>query len=98
MPATCASTTSSAATPDERAAIVGVARSTDVKLRGLFLTADLGTRLARVGARARDASDADAAVALAQEHYALGALDWTVIDASGSPAETLARAQAALIS
>jgi predicted kinase len=84
------------ARPDERAAIVDVARSADVKLRGLFLTADLDTRLARIGARARDASDADAAVALAQEHYALGALDWTVIDASGSPAETLARAQAAL--
>jgi aminoglycoside phosphotransferase family enzyme/predicted kinase len=86
------------ARPDERADIVGVARSAQAKLRGLFLSADLDTRLARIGARAHDASDADAAVALAQEHYALGALDWTVIDASGSPAETLARAQAALIS
>ena len=34
------------------------------------------TRLARVGGRAHDASDADAAVARAQEQYDLGALDW----------------------
>ena len=84
------------ARPDERAAVANVARSAQARFRGLFLTADLATRLARIGARAHDASDADAAVALAQEHYALGALDWTVVDASGSPDETLTRAQAAL--
>ena len=49
---------------------------------------------ARVGARSRDASDADAAVARAQESYDLGALDWTRVDASGTPEETLARARA----
>jgi predicted kinase len=84
------------ARPDERAVIAGAARAVQARFRGLFLTADLDTRLARIGARAQDASDADAAVALAQEHYVLGALDWTVVDASGSPAETLTRAQAAL--
>jgi hypothetical protein len=31
-----------------------------------------------------------------QERYNLGALDWTRIDASGTPAATLARARAAL--
>ena len=65
--------------------------------RGLFLTADLATRVARVGARAHDASDADAAVARAQESYEIGALDWTVIDASGPPAETLARTRSRMI-
>ena len=52
---------------------------------GLFLDADLATRVARVGARNRDASDADAAVARAQESYDLGELDWRRVDASGTP-------------
>ena len=63
---------------------------------GLFLTADLATRLSRVGGRKGDASDADAAVAREQEHYDLGVLQWTSVDASGSPDETLRRAKAAL--
>jgi predicted kinase len=49
-----------------------------------------------VGARRGDASDADAAVARAQESYDLGALDWARVDASGAPDQTLARAHAAL--
>ncbi len=84
------------AQPQERAAMAEVAKSTHRPLRGLFLTASLATRLSRVGGRARDASDADAAVARMQERYNLGALDWTRIDASGTPAATLARARAAL--
>ncbi len=63
---------------------------------GLFLTAELTTRLQRVGTRARDASDADAAVARQQEEFAIGDLRWDLIDASGTSEETLARAEAAL--
>jgi hypothetical protein len=37
-------------------------------------------------------------VAQAQERYDLGVLDWTEIDASGTPENTLARAKAALAS
>ncbi len=50
---------------------------------GLFLTAELSTRLARHGHRTGDASDADAVVALAQEQYDLGTMDWFKVDASG---------------
>ncbi|TMJ25281.1 MAG: DNA-binding protein [Alphaproteobacteria bacterium] len=74
----------------QSAAVLGV------DFLGLFLEADLATRLARVGRRGRDASDADAAIARAQESYDLGPIAWTRIDASGTPAETLARARAAL--
>jgi aminoglycoside phosphotransferase family enzyme/predicted kinase len=64
--------------------------------QGLFLTADLSVRVARVGTRMGDASDADAAVTRAQEQYDLGAIDWHKVDASGEPTETLGRAKAAL--
>lgn len=84
------------ADPAERAAIRAAAHGTGAEFRGLFLIAELPIRLARIGARSRDASDADAAIARAQESYALGEMDFTLIDASGAPAETLARAKAAL--
>lgn len=78
----------------ERAAIAQAAAG--AVFRGLFLTADLATRLARVGGRQGDASDADAAVAREQEQYDLGAMQWTPVDASGSPDQTLRRTKAAL--
>ena len=84
------------ATQSERDGIERSAAALGVAFHGLFLVADLDTRLARVGGRRGDASDADAAIARAQESYELGALSWTRIDASGTPEETLARAKAAL--
>jgi aminoglycoside phosphotransferase family enzyme/predicted kinase len=80
----------------ERAAIRTVAAEAGSRFRGIYLVADLATRLARVGSRARDASDADQAVARRQEDHDLGRLDWTRIDASGTPAAMVARAKAAL--
>ena len=67
-----------------------------VAFRGLFLVADLQTRLNRVGTRGLDASDANAAVALQQESFALGRIEWIEIDASGSLPETLERARAVI--
>jgi uncharacterized protein len=84
------------AKPQERAAIEQCAQALGVPFHGLFLDVDLATRIGRVGARRRDASDADAAVTRAQESYDLGDLGWVKIDASGTPEQTLARARAAL--
>jgi len=79
----------------ERAVAAASAEILGVPFHGLFLAADLATRVARVSRRGRDASDADAAVARLQETYDLGALDWRRIDASGTSEETFASARAA---
>jgi predicted kinase len=77
----------------ERAAIEQAARRLGIRFVGLFLVADLETRQNRVSRRESDASDATAEVAGLQEKYDIGALDWTSIDASGSPETTLEQCQ-----
>lgn len=80
----------------ERAAIAAIGSSDSVRFHGLFLVADLATRLERVGARHGDASDADATIARQQESYDLGAIGWSKVDASGATDETLRHARVAL--
>lgn len=80
----------------ERNAIESAARAAGARFYGLFLTADLATRLSRIGRRGPDASDADAAVARMQEEFAIGHVAWPHVDASGSPDETLSRARMVL--
>jgi len=84
------------AKPEERKLMAQSAAALGARFFGLFLHADVSTRIARLGRRSLDASDADATIAQAQESYDLGSLQWTRIDASGTPDETLARARAAL--
>jgi len=80
----------------ERAEFASEVRKTEADFHPLFLDASLAIRLARIGSRKGDASDATADVAALQEDYDLGRLDWPVVDASGSPAETLRRSLAHL--
>jgi aminoglycoside phosphotransferase family enzyme/predicted kinase len=81
---------------DERRTIAAAAVRSGVAFRGLFLVADVETRVARVTARAKDASDAGPKIARAQEDYDIGPLDWAEVDASGTPEQTLAAAKGAL--
>jgi aminoglycoside phosphotransferase family enzyme/predicted kinase len=80
----------------ERAAVEAIAASAKSAFRGLFLVADIQTRLDRIGMRGLDASDANAAVAEQQESFALGSIEWAEIDASGTLPQTLERAHAAI--
>jgi aminoglycoside phosphotransferase family enzyme/predicted kinase len=83
-------------TPAERAAAAAIAPASNVPFHGLFLTADLNTRMQRIGRRTADASDADAVVARQQEYFDLGAIDWTGIDAGGTPESTLEAARSVI--
>jgi len=80
----------------ERSAAEQAATISGVRFHGVFLDADIATRLARLGRRTGDASDADAAVAREQENYDLRDLDWPRVDATGTPEQTLARLRTAL--
>ncbi len=59
---------------------------------GLWLDCPEPIRLARVGARAGDASDADAEVVRFQSGLDAHGGDWDIVDASGPPERTLAAA------
>lgn len=80
----------------ERTAAATTARAAGVPLHGVFLNAAPEVRMQRIGLRHADASDATEAVALAQETIDPGLIDWPLIDASGTPAQTLARTKASL--
>ena len=55
----------------------------------LLLETGLATRQNRVGRREKDASGATADIAGLQETYNIGAVDWAIVDASGTPEQTL---------
>ena len=81
---------------EERAAVESAAAAASVEFRGLFLTANLATRVERVSGRAGDASDANAEVARKQEEFMTGPVRWSRIDAAGSSEQTFANARAAI--
>jgi predicted kinase len=61
-----------------------------------WLEAPRHVLLQRVGARKNDASDATPQVVERQMSYDLGELEWTRLDASGTPEETLCTAMSHL--
>ncbi|WP_454617111.1 bifunctional aminoglycoside phosphotransferase/ATP-binding protein [Bradyrhizobium cenepequi] len=76
---------------DERKLLRPLAISCGVDFSGIFLVAETSVRLTRIGARRNDASDATRDVALFQDSIDTGAVDWAIVDASGTPDETLER-------
>jgi aminoglycoside phosphotransferase family enzyme/predicted kinase len=76
----------------ERAAVPDIARRQNAEFTGLFLTAELAIRVARIERRQGDASDATREVAVMQETFATGHMDWQMVDASGTPDDTQRRA------
>ena len=80
------------AKPEERAALAAVAARAEVPFIGIWLDVDEATAVARVGDRAHDASDADAAVVRLQRRLDLGSMTWSRLDASGTPEAVLAAA------
>jgi hypothetical protein len=69
----------------ERAAIRGAARKLSIGFVGLFLVTELATRLNRVGHQEANASDPTPEIAGLHEKYNIGAVDWGIIDAFGTP-------------
>ncbi|MBA4033242.1 MAG: DNA-binding protein [Bradyrhizobium sp.] len=81
----------------ERAGLADLARRHGARFVGLFLTANLATRLARIEQRKDDASDATREVALMQEDLTIGTMDWHMVDASGTPDQSLSNARELLL-
>ncbi len=75
----------------ERRAAESLARRRGIAFRGLWLEAAAATLKSRVAARRSDASDATVDVVERQLRYDIGRLDWTRIDAGGSPEDTYER-------
>ena len=77
--------------PADRAAAQAVANEAGVAFDGIWLEAPAERLVARIGERSSDASDADAAVVRKQLESGAGAVEWTRIDASGTPDDVARR-------
>ena len=81
----------------ERAESSSMAHKHGARFVGLFLTADLATRLARIEQRRKDASDATRDVVVMQETFTSGAVEWHMVEASGTPDQSLRSARVLLL-
>jgi aminoglycoside phosphotransferase family enzyme/predicted kinase len=84
------------ADPAERDQVAAAARSARAGFVGLWLEAPQAELERRIGARRNDASDATVEVLRRQLDFDLGRLDWRRVDVSGSAAQALANARAAI--
>ena len=66
---------------EEREQFEHLARSVECHFAAVWLDAPLNVRLARIGARGKDASDATAQVVAAQEGYDISDVDWPRVEA-----------------
>jgi aminoglycoside phosphotransferase family enzyme/predicted kinase len=81
---------------EDRTAVAAVAQAARVPFTGMWLEAPAETLVARIRDRRGDASDATVEVLKDQLARDAGQIEWTVVDASGSPEDILGRAGAAL--
>lgn len=82
---------------DDRQKATEVAMSTGIALHRFWLDAPSNILIDRVTARRGDASDADTEVVRAQYTNAVLPIDWKIISAAGSIADTVAQVKAALM-
>lgn len=83
--------------PEERARTAAIAAQCGVRFDGIWLDLAEDERLARVGARQGDASDADAAVVRMQSGFDVGAIDWHIVNAAGSVDDVAERVSQVLL-
>lgn len=81
---------------EERAAAEAVAKRLGKPFHGLYLEADLATRIDRIEKRTGDASDADRSVAIKQEAYVSNNTAWISVDSSSDADTTLKAAHEAI--
>jgi aminoglycoside phosphotransferase family enzyme/predicted kinase len=81
---------------EERDAAAATARESGARFTGLWLAAPAANLRERVARRHGDMSDATVEVLATQLEYALGTIDWQIVDAAGTPDESLHNALAAL--
>lgn len=76
------------ARPDERSALESAAAKAGVPFHGFWLEAPLEVRMARVGGRTADASDATVDFLRRNPRRETGVMRWSKVDASDSPEAT----------
>lgn len=84
------------ATVEERQLAEEIAKDAGCAFHGIWLDANTDVRVARLGERGQDASDADADVALRQDDLQIGDIGWRRFDAGQARSDVVAQISAYL--